>query len=90
MMTAAYRGGCRACQSLTWSMECQDKKHLFVRLGATSSSRPQVLSDGRAQIKSRPACWAAAKRLGLDLIEHAIRLSWSGISGPVLQQADSN
>ena len=31
-----------------------------------------------AQIKSRPARRAAAQRLGLDLIEHAIRLVRSG------------
>ena len=31
----------------------------------------------RAQIGSRPALWAAAQRLGLDAIEHAIRLLWS-------------
>ena len=32
----------------------------------------------RAQIESRPPRRGAAKRLGLDAIEHAIRLLWSG------------
>jgi hypothetical protein len=36
----------------------------------------------RAQVKSRPVRRTAAKRLGLDLSEHAIRLLWSGVSGP--------
>ncbi|RXG85576.1 hypothetical protein EAS62_38700 [Bradyrhizobium zhanjiangense] len=67
------------------------QKHLFVRLGAHLFVPTASPLGWRAQIKSRPACWAAAKRLGLDLIEHAIRLPWLGISGPVLQQqADSD
>jgi len=59
---------------------CQDEttflfdcSHLFV---------PTVGADGwRAQVKSRPARRDAAKRLGLELSEHAIRLLWSGVSG---------
>jgi hypothetical protein len=72
-------------------MTCQDKKHLFVRLGGHLFVPTASPLGWRVQIKSRPACWAAAKRLGLDLIEHAIRLPWLGIGGPVLlQQAESN
>jgi hypothetical protein len=37
----------------------------------------------RAQVKSRPARRAAAKRLGLDLTEHAISVLWSGASGRI-------
>src|SRR3954464_7713269 len=54
---------------------------LFVRLRANSPSRPWVLSDGaRRSGQDRPVR-AAAKRLGLDLNEHALRLLWSGVAG---------
>src|SRR3981189_797698 len=56
-----------------WSAFCSIASQLFV---------PTVeFWRWRAQIKSRSARRAAAKRLGLDLIEHAIRLLWSGVSG---------
>ena len=56
-----------------WSALCSIASQLFV---------PTVeFWRWRAQIKSRSARRAAAKRLGLDLIEHAIRLLWSGVSG---------
>jgi hypothetical protein len=54
---------------------------LFVRLQASSSSRPCGLPDGaRRSGQDRPVR-AAAKRLGLDVSEHAIRLLWSGVAG---------
>ena len=56
---------------------------LFVRLRASSSSRPWVLSDGaRRSGQDRPVR-AAAKRLGLDVSEHAIRIWWSGGCGRI-------
>ncbi|MHC2467372.1 hypothetical protein ACVIHD_006384 [Bradyrhizobium embrapense] len=61
-----------------------DWSHLFV---------PTTCALGwRAQIKSRPARRDAAKRLGLDLIEHAIKLLWLGVSGLLLssRSAKSN
>jgi hypothetical protein len=47
-----------------------DCSHLFVPTAGTIR--------WRAQIESRPPRRGAAKRLGLDAIEHAIRLLWSG------------
>ena len=56
-----------------WSALCSIAGQLFV---------PTVeLWRWRAQIKSRSARRAAAKRLDLDVIEHAIRLLWSGVRG---------
>jgi hypothetical protein len=56
---------------------------LFVRLRASSSSRPWVLSDGaRRSGQDRPVR-AAAKRLGLDVSEHAIRIWRSGGCGRI-------
>ena len=67
---------------LTWgSCVSSHLGQLFVRLEASSSSRPWCCRRWRAQIMSRPARRAAAKRLGLDMIEHAIRLLWSGVIG---------
>ena len=51
---------------------------LFVRLQASSSSRPWGPGDGARRSSQGRPFRAAAKRLGLDLIEHAIRLLWSG------------
>ena len=52
--------------------------HLFVRLQATSSSRPRAVQDGaRRSSQGRPVR-AAAQRLGLELSEHAIMLDRSG------------
>uniref|UniRef100_UPI001FDAB6B2 IS630 family transposase n=1 Tax=Bradyrhizobium sp. Cp5.3 TaxID=443598 RepID=UPI001FDAB6B2 len=46
---------------------------------ASSSSRPWSFGDGaRRSSQGRPRR-AAAQRLDLDLIEHAIRLMWSGV-----------
>jgi hypothetical protein len=59
-------------------LACQGGDRLFVRLLASSSCRPYEVFGWRAQIGSRPARRAAAKRLGLDLSEHAIRLLCSG------------
>jgi hypothetical protein len=56
---------------------------LFVRLRANSRSRPWVLSDGaRRSGQDRPVR-AAAKRLGLDVSEHAIRIWRSGGCGRI-------
>ena len=53
---------------------CQGSRQLFVRLQGQLFVPTMKLWRWRAQVKSRPARRAAAKRLGLDLSEHAIRL----------------
>jgi len=56
-----------------WSALCSIAGQLFV---------PTVeVWRWRAQIRSRPVRRTAAKRLGLEVIEHVIRLRWSGVSG---------
>ena len=56
-----------------WSALCSIAGQLFVPT--------MELWRWRAQVLSRPARRAAAKRLGLDLTEHGIRLWWSGARG---------
>ena len=41
-----------------------------------------ALKDGARRLSQGRPFRAAAKRLGLDLTEHAIRLLWSGVGGP--------
>jgi hypothetical protein len=53
----------------------------FCSTAATSSSRPRAVQDGARRSSQGRAFRAAAKRLGLELSEHAIMLGRSGTLG---------
>src|SRR5437762_9904972 len=70
------------------SLECSDGKWVcHDGWSARSSIAGQLFVPTvgpwrwRAEIMSRSARRAAAKRLDLDMIEHAIRLLWTGVTG---------
>ena len=68
--------------TLDCSHGVQCVKMRLLALGSTAGQLfvPTIgLSGWRAQIRSRPVRRTAAQRLGLEGIEHAIRVLWSGL-----------
>jgi len=60
---------------------CQDEQSPFCSTAATSSSRPRAVPDDARRSSQGRLFRAAAKRLGLELIEHVIMLDRSGPTG---------
>ena len=56
----------------------KDEQSPFCLTAATFSSRPRAVQDGARRSSQGRPLWAAAQRLGLDLIEHAIMLGRVG------------
>src|SRR5882757_11332602 len=59
----------------------KDEQSPFCSTAATSSSRPRAVQDGARRSSQGRPFRAAAQRLGLELIEHAIMLGWLGTIG---------
>ena len=59
----------------------KDVQSPFCSTAATSSSRPRAVQDGARRSSQGRPFRAAAQRLGLELIEHAIMLDGSGPIG---------